>query len=184
MTEQVTETTGMNMAASTESGDKDFGALYEQYLSGVYRYIHYRVGETVIAEDLTSDVFNKALSGFSKFNPAKASFSTWIFSIAHNTVVDHYRKRSREFIVKEESAMDGPSGTPLPDEQLAESEEKIKLRECLLKLKTQEQEIIALKFSGNMTNREIGVITGLSESNVGTILCRAIRKLRDDFSGW
>ena len=183
LTERTPDSTGKT-AISAESVEKDFGTLYEYYLSGVYRYVHYRVGETEIAEDLTSDIFDKALTGFNKFDPAKASFSTWIFSIARNTVVDHYRKRSREVTLRTEPPADIPSETLLPDEQMAESEEKIKLHECLLKLKTQEQEIIALKFSGNMTNREIGVITGLSESNVGTILCRTIRKLRDDFSGW
>lgn len=170
--------------AEYESTAVSFGDLYEEHLSGVYKFVYYRVGDKDTSEDLTSDIFNKALTGFSTYDSRKASFSTWIYSIARNTVIDYYRKQSREKKLVDESPADVPSGADSPDRQLAKSEEYRKLRECLLKLKTQEQEIIALKFSSEMTNREIAAVTGLSDTNVGTILCRVIRKLRDEFSGW
>ena len=161
-----------------------FGSLYERYLPRIFQYVSYRVGDKAAAEDLTSDIFNKALDGFKKFNPEKAAFSTWIFSIARNTIIDYYRKHAKETKVRKDTEPDITMTSNTPEEQITRSEEIARLRECISKLNENEQELISLKFSGGMTNREIARITDFSESNVGTILCRAIRKLRDDFSGW
>jgi RNA polymerase sigma factor (sigma-70 family) len=161
-----------------------FGRLYEQYLPKIFHYVSYRVGDRTAAEDLTSDIFNKALTSFTKYDSGKASFSTWIFSIARNTIIDYYRGRSREQKLKREVESNAIAFSTSPEEEASRSEEIRKLRECLSLLNPNEQELISLKFSGEMTNREISQITGLSESNVGTILCRAVRKLRDSFLGW
>ena len=72
-----------------------FGRLYEQYLSRIFQYVSYRIEDRTTAEDLTSDIFNKALTNFTKYDSGKATFSTWIFSIARNTLIDYYRRRSR-----------------------------------------------------------------------------------------
>ena len=178
--------TGKNGAASegTVSVAEEFGRLYEQYLPGVYRYVLYRVGDRENAEDLTEDIFQKALSGYARYDSRKASFSTWLFSIARNTVIDYYRRHAREAKLSREIETDIPANTGSPEDDAARTEDLGKLKECLLKLNPNEQEIISLKFSGSMTNRDIARLTGLSESNVGTILCRALRKLRDDFAGW
>ena len=161
-----------------------FGLLYEQYLPRIFQYVNYRVGDRTAAEDLTSDIFNKALSNFTKYDSGKAAFSTWIFSIARNTLIDYYRRRSREQKFQKEAESKVVAFSTSPEEEASRSEEISELRECLSLLNPNEQELISLKFSSEMTNREIARIMGLSESNVGTILCRAIRKLRDGFSGW
>jgi RNA polymerase sigma factor (sigma-70 family) len=161
-----------------------FGRLYEQYLPRIFRYVNYRVGDRTTAEDLTSDIFNKALTSFTKYESRKATFSTWIFSIARNTLIDYYRRRSREQQIQQEAQPDLLVSSTSPEEEASCSEEIRKLQDCLSRLNPNEQELISLKFSGEMTNREISQVTGLSESNVGTILCRAVRKLRDEYTGW
>lgn len=162
-----------------------FGRLYEQYLPGVYQYVIYRVGDKAVAEDLTSDIFSKALTNIKKYDSRKAAFSTWIFSIARNTVIDYYRARGREQkLQKKEAEANSTFVSPSTEEEASRSEEARKLHECLSLLSPNEQELISLKFSSEMTNREISKIMGLSESNVGTILWRAVRKLRDSFSEW
>ncbi len=161
-----------------------FGRLYEQYLPRVFQYVSYRVGDRTAAEDLTSDIFNKALTNFTKYDSGKAAFSTWIFSIARNTLIDYYRRRSREQKLQKEAESKALVFSTSPEEETSRSEEIRKLHECLSLLNPNEQELISLKFSSEMTNREISQITGLSESNVGTILCRAVHKLRDGFSRW
>ena len=171
--------------ANRGSEAESFGSLYEQYLPKIFQYVSYRVGDRITAEDLTSDIFNKALTNFTKYDSRKAAFSTWIYSIARNTVIDYYRKRSNEQKLRNKEAESGAIAfSASPEEELSRSEEARKLHDCLSLLKPTEQELISLKFSGEMTNREISRITGLSESNVGTILCRAMRKLRDSFLGW
>ena len=161
-----------------------FGSLYEQYLPRVFQYVNYRVGDVTAAEDITSDIFNKALTNFVKYDSGKATFSTWIFSIARNTIIDYYRRRGREKKLQGEVQPKDIAFSKSAEEEASHSEEIRKLHDCLARLKPNEQELVSLKFSSEMTNREISRITGLSESNVGTILCRAVRKLRDEFSGW
>jgi RNA polymerase sigma factor (sigma-70 family) len=161
-----------------------FGRLYEQYLPRIFQYMSYRVGDRTAAEDLTSDIFNKALTNFTKYDSGKATFPTWIFSIARNTLIDYYRRRSREQKLQKEAESKVLAFSTSPEEEASRLEEVRKLRDCLSLLNMNEQELISLKFSGEMTNREISQIIGLSESNVGTILCRAVRKLRDGFSRW
>ena len=158
-----------------------FAELYEEYMPKVFRYIRYKVNAVQVTEDLTSTVFEKALTNFSKFSSDKASFSTWIFSIARNTVIDHYRVRGRRQTVSLEETTDISSGDLSPEEELLKKEELRKLRVSLSGLSREEQEIISLKFGSELNNRQIAKMLGLSESNVGTKLYRAVRKMRDGF---
>ena len=75
----------------SDNSREAYAVLYEQYMPKVYRYISFRIRDENMAQDLTSIVFEKALTKFNAFNPQKGSFSTWIFTIARNTVIDHYR---------------------------------------------------------------------------------------------
>jgi RNA polymerase sigma factor (sigma-70 family) len=172
------------MGGTTGPYGEAFGRLYEQFLPGVFQYVSYRVGDKNAAEDVTSDIFSKALTKFDRFDPRKAAFSTWIFSIARNTVIDYYRSRGRTLNFGEETDPITAASTDSTEEELSREEERQKLRQCISQLKPNEQELISLKFSSELNNREIARLTGLSESNVGVILCRAVRKLRDRFGEW
>lgn len=161
-----------------------FAELYEQYLPRVFRYISYRIGDVHLAEDLTSDVFEKALTGFSSYRSDKASFSTWLLSIARHTLIDHYRVSGKRQTIPLEEPANMSSENTSPEEEAVRREELQKLQICLAVLRQQEQEIISLKFGAELTNRQIAKMLELSESNVGTTLYRAVRKLRDSFRGW
>ncbi len=158
-----------------------FIELYEKYLPKVFRYINYRVGDTDLAEDLTSTVFEKALVGFNSYQPEKAMFSTWLLSIAGHVVIDHYRKTSGRQTISLDEINEMASENIPPDEEAVRKDEQRRLQACLASLSKQEQEIIALKFGAELTNRQMAGMLSLSESNVGTILYRAVRKLRDSF---
>jgi RNA polymerase sigma factor (sigma-70 family) len=171
----------MNISTGQVSKRETFAKLYDENMSKVYRYIYYRVSNQQLAEDLTSDVFEKALDNFDKYNSKKASFSTWVFTIARNRIIDFYRAQPKIQMVNIEEAVETPSRDPGPEEKAENSEEEQLLRECISKLPQNEQEIIRLKFTMEMTNREIAKATGLTETNVGVMLYRIIRKLRDNF---
>ena len=171
----------MSAAREAVSTRETFAELYEQYLPKIFRYIQYKVNNVQMTEDLTSAVFEKALTNFSKYSSAKAAFSTWIFSIAHNVVIDHYRAQGRRRTVSLDEATEISSTDLSPEEELVRKEELKKLRVSLSGLSGEEQEIISLKFGSELNNRQIAKMLGLSESNVGTKLYRAVRKLRDGF---
>ncbi len=169
-----------NIASARET----FAELYEEYLPKVFRYVSYRLHDTGVAEDLTASVFEKALERFTSYRADKASFSTWLFTIARNTVIDHYRTSRKKKTVSLDKAAKMAETKSSPEEEFARQEERQRLQVCLAALPTQEQDIVSLKFGSELTNRQIAQMIGLSESNVGTILYRTVRKLRDCFGGW
>jgi len=171
----------MNVSQPQISKREIFARLYDENMSKVYRYIYYKVNNRELAEDLTSNVFDKALVNFAKYDSDKASFSTWVLTIARNTITDYYRAQPKVQMVDIDEAIDTPSRDPEPQEVAEDNEEKQFLRRCIAKLPEDEREIVRLKFTMEMTNREIARTTGISESNVGIKLYRIVRKLRSSF---
>ncbi len=171
----------MNAVKEATSTKESFTELYELYLPRVFRYTNYRVNNIQLAEDLTSATFEKALVNFSKYCRDKASFLTWLMTIARNVVTDYYRAKGRRQTVPLEEAAEISARDLSPEEGLLKRDELEKLQGCLSDLSQDEQEIIRLKFGAELNNRQIAKMLGLSESNVGTKLYRVVRKLRDSF---
>lgn len=155
---------------------KVFADIYNQYYSRIYNYIRYRVKDPHLSEDLVSQVFERMIKGYGTYNPQKGKFSTWLFTIANNTVKNHYNRGE----VKNTSPWDEmetlESKYSLEDIIVIEE-----LKEMLLAavscLDERQRNIIAFKFAGRLTNRQIAELLEISESNVGTILYRALSKL-------
>ena len=158
-----------------EPATVDWNAVYTEQLPRVFNYLRYRVGDDALAQDLTSAVFEKAWRNRAKYRADIAAFSTWLFSIARNAAVDHFRSR--------------PPSVPLDDglhatldespERVAEArDEAARLMRALVRLSANERDVLALKHGAGLTNRAIADVTGLSESNVGTIAQRALTRLR------
>jgi RNA polymerase sigma-70 factor (ECF subfamily) len=153
-------------------------------MPGVYRYIGYRVGDPVLTEDLTAAVFEKALAAFPRYRQEKASPMTWLMAIARNVVVDHLRRLGRDLTVPLELAEQLACPRPNPGEAVERGEEVARLRYCLSRLAGRDREIISLKFGAELNNRMIAAALSLSETNVGAIVFRALRKLRDCLMEW
>ena len=174
----------LSFVGNSGSATETFAMLYEHYMPGIYKYIHFRTGNVHLAEDLTSAVFEKALTGFRGYKANRASFLTWIMTIARNMVIDHYRQQSRRKDIPIENAKDSLINNLSPEQEVVKREELQRLQVCLKRLSEKEQEIVACKFGSEMNNRQIAGLLSLSESNIGTILYRAVRKLRDCFREW
>ncbi len=102
-----------------------FSQLYDEFMPKVFAYIHYRVRDEQTTEDLTSIVFEKALVNFTRYSSDKAAFSTWIFTIARNSVIDHFRTDAkRQHIDLDHANIDVPSSDLSPDEQMEKQSEK------------------------------------------------------------
>lgn len=171
-------------ADSQQTAIGGFTAIYEAHMAYVFRYISYRVSNRHEAEDLTSLVFEKALAAFDRYDPRKSAPQTWLLTIARNTVTDHLRKSSKRKTMPLDDAVGVASADPSPPETTETREEYEKLQLCLAVLPQREQEIISLKFGGELNNRQIASVVGLSQNNVGTILFRAFCKLRNCLKGW
>jgi RNA polymerase sigma-70 factor (ECF subfamily) len=155
----------------------NFAEFYDVYLPKVYGYVRQRVNDTLTAEDLTATVFEKALTGWNgRRNPA--SQATWLFRIARNTIASHYRRKKTRCEMVMESPDDKPAVEPGPEDSLIQSERWALIQDSMRRLSRRERDIIALKFGGGLTNRAIGPIMGVSESNVAVIVYRSLRKLQ------
>lgn len=157
--------------------DKDcFAAIYDHYYPRIYNYLCLRTNAH-IADDLTSQVFEKALSKLCTFSSEKGEFSVWLFTIAANTLRDYFRKQNRIHPMAEIEEM-AALLEPVIEEKVYWNETKGELLFALKQLSVREQNIIALKFWGNLTNRQIARTVGLKENNVAVILFRALKRLK------
>jgi len=154
----------------------DWDAVYVEQLPKVHNFFRYRCASLADAEDLTSITFEKAWRGRERYRRDKGAFSTWLFTIARNAAVDHYRSRPPVVVLDEASSV-AAEGTP-EDESVRRSD-AARLAQLLTTLTDRDRELIALKYGAEMTNRDIARATGLTESNVGTILHRAVQALRE-----
>lgn len=154
----------------------DIETIYSQYYSKVAGYIHSRIRNRADAEDLCSDVFEKIQRKLPDFDPAKASVSTWIFTITRNTVIDHYRhsKPSEEL---DENLSDN---TEL-DESLLNNETLSELAGALRALPEELRDIIVLRYYDGKPLTEVAEIMGLSYGAVKLRHQSAIVKLRAAF---
>ncbi len=159
----------------------DFEALFLEYHPRVYSYIRYRVADPAEAEDLTSDILERALTHLSSYDARKGAFSTWLFRIAHNTWVNYIKKRKRRLPYHADfsnAVEDLPSEDLTPEQGVVSMEQKALLMTCLNTLPDRQQEILSLRFAGQMTNREIGRVLHMNERTVSVTILRALRKLR------
>ena len=114
-----------------------------------------------------------------RYRKDRASVATWLLAIARNVVIDHFRRPHPEVALDEGLA----SGGATPEEAVVRGGELQRLGALLSGLRHREREILALKFGADATNRAIAKLTGLSESNVGTILHRTIAGLKAEWDG-
>ncbi len=150
----------------------DWDGLYSDQLRRIYNYFRFRVGSDADAEDLTARTFESAWRARERYRQDLGGFSTWLFTIAHNVAVDFLRSRRSQISLDavEELAADGT-----PEEDAARDSDLKRLSVLAARLPEREQELIALKYGAELDNRQISRLMRLSESNVGTILHRAVQ---------
>jgi RNA polymerase sigma-70 factor (ECF subfamily) len=152
----------------------DWDAVYRDELPRVFNYFRYRGFERATAEDLSSATFEKAWRARERYRKDRAAVSTWLLAIARNVAIDHLRRPRREVPIEEDALRDEAT----PETAALRAGEVRRLRALLGTLPERERELVALKYGAGATNRAIARITGLGESNVGTILHRTIGGLR------
>lgn len=166
--------------------EQDLAALeeiYEHYFPRVYAYVSYRVNTVQDAEDLVATTFLKVAEKLRQFHwRGDGSFSAWMFRIAHDLVIDYYRRnRGVSFEKSFDELPDLESNALLPDDATMRKERFAFLRQLIATLSPRRQEIITLRFFAGLRNREIAGILGLDERTVASHLCRGLEDLHDKF---
>jgi RNA polymerase sigma-70 factor (ECF subfamily) len=156
--------------------EADWEQVYAEELPRVFNFFRYRFGASADAEDLTARTFEKAWQSRHRYRHDVAGFATWLLTIARNVAINHVRARRPSVPLEEALAV--PSATRTPEEQALQQSDADRLEQLLKRLSPRERELIAFKYGAEMTNRAIARATGLSDSNVGTILHRAVEALR------
>lgn len=161
-----------------------FAALYDHYFSRVYNYARYRLPDAETADDVTAQIFERVLLHIDSYRPEKAPFAAWLFAIARNAVNDCLRRQQRQRWLSLDLLGHWRSAEPQPGDIVAENELQAELLAAVAHLSSRERDLIGLKFAAGLTNRRIAELTGLSESNVGIILYRAMQRLRTALKEW
>jgi RNA polymerase sigma-70 factor, ECF subfamily len=179
-TKQRAEAPASRPQARVTAEPAEFTELYHQYFPKVFAYVYGRVQDKEVSLDIVSDVFEKAFIKMQSLRSPE-SFGSWLFTIARNEVSSHWRKTKPAAKAAQEAAWENelhahPRG---PEETVLHKERLASLSELVRQLPRREQEIIALKFDAELTNREIANVLSTSEVNVRVTVFRALRKLRE-----
>lgn len=159
----------------------DVGALYRVHAARVWRYVRARLPSDHDAEDVTSDVFMRAIRSHDRFDPAKGTEAAWVAGIARHAVADWWRRRKPEDPTDDpprdrEPASDGP------EEVAARAEESRGLLDHLSCLTERERDAVALRFGAELSSAEIGDAMGISPTAARMLVHRGVKRLREVMS--
>jgi len=170
-----------------KSGDNIwFEKIYVRFLPRIYRFFYLKLFDRHLSEDLTSEVFIRVYKNLRKVNLNTKTFQAWIYRIASNLLMDHYREKIRH---KKEELIDETSDEFIENDMLLKNSpllkkelgfKNFKLMEAMDKLTKLQKDVIILKFVENFDYWTIANIFGKSQSTIRGILFRAITKLKDE----
>ena len=164
-------------AKRCQSGETEaFGVLYDKYLDPIYRFIFYKTFSKEVAEDLTSDVFHKALEKIASFEASRGDFSTWLYRIARNRVIDYYRTKKVHEPIDDAFDIGVDERTP---ETLDAIRSLGQVTKYLETLDAKQREIIMLRVWEERSYREIAAVVGGTEDSVKMAFSRSIRAVRE-----
>jgi RNA polymerase sigma factor (sigma-70 family) len=156
-----------------------FEELYSAYLPRVFNYVSYRVGDQKAAEDITAEIFERALKHLHTYRADRGAFSTWLFKIARNLISNYLRTQRRQpEALSLETYPEIVVSSPSAEQAAIEAERLRLIQTCLRQLPERDQEIVALKFGFGLGNSEIAKVLRLNPNHVGVLLHRALHALR------
>lgn len=167
------------VSRAVEGDAQAFGRLYERHMDAIYRYIYFRVAEAAQAEDMTEEVFVKAWEALPNYRPGKHPFTSWLYRIAHNLVVDYYRRKPGVEVATELDPDAQPDPAPALEDKLVEKQNLSALAEAIQQLSDEEQQVVILRFVEGLPHRQVAAIVGKSVAACRVIQHRALAALAD-----
>jgi RNA polymerase sigma-70 factor (ECF subfamily) len=151
---------------------------YESYGELLYGYLRFHLPSPDLAEDLTAEVFLRALKAFPRFDSSAGTPRAWLFRIAQNALRDHHRQAARRPMLPIAAMWDLESGAPSPEERLLWEEEVAALLAAMTELSSMDREIIGLCYGSELSIAEASEILNISSTAARTRLWRALGRLR------
>lgn len=179
--------TAAQPAATSAAADlpPDFDAWFREHREPVYRYVRFRVATREAAEDVTSEVFMKALRSLPRYDPKRSAPRTWLLRIARNAVTDHLRalQRRQSLYVSLDRVPDLVSDSPSPEERLLREEQIQGLLNAAATLREADREVLSLRYGAGLSNAEVAETLGISRNAAAVRLHRALDRLREAVPG-
>lgn len=156
-----------------------FGALYEHFYDSIFRYVSFKTGNAADAEDITAEVFVRMIESINRFKWQGYPFSAWLFRIAHNLVVDHYRKRSRKRMVSLENASPVLKAATFDADAHMDMELTLgEVSKAMESLTALQREVIMLRFGAGLSVAETARAVGRKDNAVKALQHAGLKKLR------
>jgi RNA polymerase sigma-70 factor, ECF subfamily len=176
--EGVIETLSPPSAPAGEATWARFEALYRSSRADVYAYVATLLRDHAAAEDVTALAFERAYRRRRTFDRRRGEERAWLFGIARNAALDELRRRRRLAALATDPADPAGEHVAAVDDHAEVALRRTTVRAALAALSARDREIVALKFHAGLNNEELGRVLGITPSNAGTLLHRAMEKLR------
>jgi RNA polymerase sigma-70 factor (ECF subfamily) len=161
-----------------KEGDAEaFGQLYDHYVSGVFRFVYYRVGSQQLAEDLTSETFVRGLRAIQRFNWQGKDFGAWLTTIARNLVADHFKSSRARLEIVAETIPEGKVTVASPEQEVLALISNEMLFEAVNSLPNEQRDCILMRFIQGMSIAQTAAALGRSEGAIKQLQLRAVRSL-------
>jgi RNA polymerase sigma-70 factor, ECF subfamily len=167
------------IAQARQGNEEAISHLYETYLQAIFEYIRYRVDSTVVAEDLTAEVFLRMVRSLPTYEEKGIPFRAWLYRIAANLLIDHYRQhqKNRTAPISEEYESDDTD----PLNHLADEEQFSRLRQAMRSLPADYQDLLVLRFVEELPHGEIAKIMNKTAMALRAMQHRALKALALEF---
>jgi RNA polymerase sigma-70 factor (ECF subfamily) len=165
------------LVASARSDLARFAALYDRYFDRVHGYVRVRIGDRAASEDVTSEVFCRALAKLHGFR-GRGPFAAWLFRIARNAVRDEQRRRPRSAVDAAAAADAIAALGPGPEDVALAHERALRLRAAIAELGRSEQHLLALRYGAGLSGEELAGVLGIKPGAARVRVHRALEELR------
>ncbi|MGB8983764.1 MAG: sigma-70 family RNA polymerase sigma factor [Anaerolineales bacterium] len=165
------------LVLQAQAGNSEaFGQLYDAYMERIYRFVYFRVEDQQTAEDITSQVFLKAWNNLDRFQFSRTPYLAWLYTIAHNAVIDHYRTRKVSTAL-DDVRLSQPDHAEAVENDIDLSVEMQSVRAAMQALTDDQQKVLTLKFIEGMSNTEIARHLGKREGAIRALQMRGLQAL-------
>jgi len=159
-----------------DGSSEAFGQRYDAYMERIYRFVYFRVEDQQTAEDITSQVFLKAWSNLDRFSFNRTPYLAWLYTIAHNAVIDHYRTR-KVTTALDDVQLSHPDHSEVVENNIDLNVEMQSVKTALQTLTDDQQKVLTLKFIEGMSNNEIARHLGKREGAIRALQMRGLQAL-------